>query len=154
MNSKSSFAVDTVTQAYPRTPLCVEPTSSIRSAMVVLREASRGCLLVCVEKRLVGIFTERDALRLMAIGTDYDQPVESVMQRSVATVQHDDILGDAIARMAEGGYRRLPILNNAGEPIGILTVKTILRYLVEHFPGVVYTLPPEPHYVTHLREGA
>jgi hypothetical protein len=56
--------------------------------------------------------------------------------------------------MSKGGYRRLPIVDEAGKPTGILRVKGILRYLVEHFPAVVYNLPPEPHQTTQQREGA
>ena len=37
---------------------------------------------------------------------------------------------------------------------GVLKVSGILHYLVEHFPKVVYTLPPEPHHKTAAREGA
>lgn len=154
MNSQINLAVDPVIRAHPRTPLCIDPTASIREAMAVLRDSCRGCLLICRDNRVAGIFTERDALRLMASEADFDQTIESVMQTSVVTVEYDESVHEAIARMLKGGYRRLPVLNDTGEPIGVLTVKTILHYLVDHFPSVVYTLPPEPHYSTHLREGA
>ncbi len=154
MNSHVKLDLDPVLRARPPAPLCVDPKESIRAAMNALRDACRGCLLVCRDNRMFGIFTERDALRLMATDTDYDQPIESVMHAPVVTVDYHESVGTAISRMLDGGHRRLPVLNDAGEPIAVLTVKTILRYLVEHFPSVVYTLPPEPHYVTHVREGA
>ncbi len=154
MNYQMNLVVDTVLQAFPLSPLCTVPETSIREAFETLRTQRRGCLLICHDQRLVGIFTERDALRLMAGGTDFDQPISGVMQKPVSTVWHDETVGDAVARMSEGGFRQLPILNDAREPVGILTVTSILRYLVEYFPGVVYTLPPEPHYVAQVREGA
>ena len=154
MSSHLNLTLDPVLRAFPRTPLCLQPEATVRAAMSVLRESRRGCLLICRNKKVTGIFTERDALRLMAAGADFDQPLESVMQTNVVTVDYHETVSVAISRMSEGGYRRLPVLNDLGEPIGILSVKTILHYLVEHFSGVVYTLPPEPHYVTQLREGA
>lgn len=154
MNSQINLEVDPVIRAHPRSPLSIQANASIRDAMAVLRDACRGCLLVCRDQHMAGIFTERDALRAMALDTDFSQPVESVMQSPVVSVEYHESVSDAIFRMLQGGYRRLPVLNDSGEPIGILTVKTILHYLVDHFPGVVYTLPPEPHYATHLREGA
>ncbi len=154
MNFQSNIVVDTVLQAFPLSPLCASPETTIREAFETLRSHRRGCLLICQDQRLVGIFTERDALRLMVDGTDFQQPIRQVMQHPVATAWHDETVGDAVARMSEGGFRQLPILNDAREPVGILTVRSILRYLVEHFPGVVYTLPPEPHYVVQGREGA
>lgn len=154
MSSQINLAVDPVIRARPPVPLCIQREATIREAMEAMREAGRGCLLICRDRQLAGIFTERDALRLMATDTDFDQPVETVMQAPVVSVQYHETVGEAVSRMSNGDFRRLPVLNDEGEPIGILTVKTILRYLVDHFPGVVYTLPPEPHYVTHLREGA
>ncbi|MDA1232254.1 MAG: CBS domain-containing protein [Planctomycetota bacterium] len=154
MNSQINLAVDPVIRAHPRTLLCIEANASIREAMALLRDACRGCLLVCRDQQMAGIFTERDALRVMALETDVDRPVESVMQSPVVSVEYDVSVGEAITRMLRGGYRRLPVLSGSSEPIGILTMKTILHYLVDHFPSVVYTLPPEPHYATHLREGA
>ena len=56
--------------------------------------------------------------------------------------------------MAKGGYRRLPVVDEAGHPIGVLGVSRLLEYLVEHFPKVVYTLPPQPHRASQEREGA
>ncbi len=154
MNFQIQLAVDTVDQAFPRLPLCMGRDTTIREVFVALRANSRGCVLVCEDERLVGIFTERDALRLMVSGADLDQPVERVMQDHVVTVSSHDTVADAIIRMSQGGYRRMPIVDDDGRPTGVLSVKTILHYLVDHFPSVVYTLPPEPHHCTQEREGA
>ena len=56
--------------------------------------------------------------------------------------------------MSVGGFRRLPIVDNQGNVEGLLKVSGLLHYLVEHFPNVVHTLPPEPHYKSADREGA
>ena len=47
--------------------------------------------------------------------------------------------------MEKGGYRNLPVVDDAGRPVGILSVMRIVHYLVEHFPVAVYNLPPNPH---------
>lgn len=154
MSSHINLVVAPVIRTHPRTPLAIHPDASIRDAMAALRDACRGCLLVCSEQQILGIFTERDALRLMATDADFDQPITSVMQSPVITVEHQESVSEAIALMLRGGYRRLPVLNTTGTPVGIFTVRTVLHYIVEHFSGVVYTLPPEPHYAMHLREGA
>jgi hypothetical protein len=56
--------------------------------------------------------------------------------------------------MSGGGFRRLPIVDDAGLLQGVLKVSGLLHYLVEHFPKIVYTLPPAPHYKSADREGA
>lgn len=154
MNFQINLAVDTVEKAFPKPPLCVERSRSVREVLHTLREHRRGCVLICESQRLVGIFTERDALRLMVGDDGFDQPIQDVMQQRVVTVSPRDSVADAIVRMSLGGYRRLPIVDESNRPSGVLTVKTILRYLADHFPSVVYTLPPEPHHCTHEREGA
>ncbi len=154
MSSQINLVVDPVIRTRPRTPLSIQPDASIRDAMSALRDACRGCLLVCHDRQILGIFTERDALRLMAADADFDRPVGSAMQFPVITVKQNEPVSKAIALMLRGGYRRLPVLDDTGDAVGIFTVRTLLHYIVEHFSGVVYTLPPEPHYATHLREGA
>jgi hypothetical protein len=54
--------------------------------------------------------------------------------------------------MAQGGYRRLPIVDPQGRPLGMIDVAGIVHFLVEHFPGTIYNLPPTPH-STLDREG-
>ncbi len=76
------------------------------------------------------------------------------MVRDPVVVKKTDTIGQAISAMAKGGYRRLPVVNDAGHPIGVLGVSRVLEYMVEHFPKVIYTLPPQPHQASQEREGA
>ena len=135
-------------------PLCVEPSASIREVFELLKARCTGGVLVCRDGTLVGIFTERDALKLMAQSADLTAPIETVMATSVVTLTRDAKVGQAINRMSEGGYRRLPIIDEANRPIGILKVSGIVRYLVEHFPKAVYNQPPAVRPAMMEREGA
>ncbi len=144
---------ETVEQAGPQGPLCVGPEVSVREVLGLLREHRRGSLLVCRDGRLAGIFTERDALRLMAATADLDVPIEGVMTPDPVTVAANDPLSTAIARMSENGYRRLPIVDEHGRPVGVLDAAGIVHWLVQHFPAAVYNLPPVPQPATKEREG-
>jgi CBS domain-containing protein len=110
--------------------------------------------MICAGDKLLGIFTERDALRILSSGENLDGPVSKVMVQNPVTLRKADTVGHAIGLMSAGGFRRLPIVDDAGRVRGVLKVSGILHYLVEHFPNVVYTLPPEPHHKTETREGA
>ena len=90
----------------------------------------------------------------MASGADLGVPIDEVKVPNPVTVSSTDTVGKAISKMSVGGYRRLPIVDDQGRAVGILKVSGILRYLVEYFPEVVYTLPPGPHHRTKEREGA
>lgn len=154
MSYQLHLDTETVDHAFPAQALCVEPGTTVRQVFAELRQQNRGCVLVCRDGKLIGIFTERDALKLMAEEADLDVPVEAHMTSRVLTLSTIDTVGSAIQRMASGGYRRMPIVDKDGRPIGVLGVSGILHYLVEDFPKVVYTLPPQPHHTMQQREGA
>ena len=145
---------ETVEHAHPAKPLCAAPEDSIRHVMRMLKAGSTGAAMICRDGKLLGIFTERDVLRLLADGASLDEPVAEVMVREPVTLRTDDTVGKAIGLMAAGGFRRLPVVDGQGRVTGVLKVSGILRYLVEHFPKTVYTLPPAPHHKTVQREGA
>ncbi len=154
MDFQLNLNVETVARLEALPPICVEPGLTVRDVLRELQTRRRSTILICREGRLTGIFTERDAIRLMAADADLDVPVEQVMTRNPVVVSPEHSVGDAITKMSRGGYRRLPIVNRDGAPTGVLSVRQILRYLVEHFPTAIYTLPPTPDEATKDREGA
>jgi len=145
---------ETVNHAYPIEPICVEPNTPTRKVMDSLKDQNVGVALICCDGVLKGIFTERDVLKLMARNADLDVPISDYMVHDPVTLSCSDTVGKAISKMSFGGYRRLPIIDEDRKPIGLLKVPGILHYMVEHFPGVIYNLPPTPHHNTQQREGA
>jgi len=146
---------ESVDQAHPTEPLLVAPEAPLRHVLELLKTDGRGAALICESGgRLVGILTERDIVRFMAAEMDLDVAVKDVMIKRPVTVTRRDSVGRAIQLMSAGGYRRLPIVDDIGRPVGILGAAGILEYLVEHFPQVIYTLPPQPHHTMQEREGA
>jgi CBS domain-containing protein len=145
---------DTVAEAMSAPPLCVEPSLSVRAVFALLKEHRAGGVMVCRDGRLAGIFTERDALKLMAAGASLDVPIEKVMMVNPVTIRATDNVASAIRTMSVGGYRRLPVIDDQNRPVGMVNVADIVHYLCEHFPQAVYNLPPEPQPAMHGREGA
>lgn len=154
MDFRLNLQSESVELAYPVTPVMVEPYLSIRQVLQVMRERTTGAVLICRNRHLLGIFTERDALKLLAAGDDLTRPIEAVMTTNPTTLRADDTVATAIRKMSFGSFRRLPVVDVAGCVVGLIKASRILHYIVEHFPQMIYTLPPEPHPVTHEREGA
>jgi CBS domain-containing protein len=153
MDIGQNLNTESVRHADPLSPLCVDPETPIREALVLLKQRRRGELLVCRGGRLVGIFTERDFLRLMARRQDLDAPIGQVMTPDPLTVGADDTIGQAVGSMSANGYRRLPIVDPEGRPTGLVNIAGIVHWLVQHFPQAVYNLPPVPNPITQEREG-
>jgi CBS domain-containing protein len=155
MDLAKNLKIDSVSRLHPTPPWHVSPGQTVAEAVALMRRAETGCLLVCEGQRLVGIFTERDLMRrVLAPGKPLTIPVAECMTRDPVVVHPKEPIGAAARRMEEGGYRHLPMVDDGGQPLGVLSVKRIVHYLVEHFPVIVYNLPPDPSAVPPQAEGA
>jgi CBS domain-containing protein len=155
MELARNLKTECVSRLHPTAPRVVAPGQTVADAVALMRRHGVGCLLVCEGPRLVGIFTERDLLRrVMAAGLPLTTPVSAVMTPDPVVVSPREPVSAAIRRMQEGGYRHLPVVEEAGKAVGILSVKRIIHYVVEHFPADVYNLPPDPDAVPRNAEGA
>jgi len=155
MDLPRNLKIDSVSRLHPTPPRQVQAGQTVAEAVALMRQEEVGCVLVCQGQRVIGIFTERDLMRrVLAAGAALAQPVSGFMTPNPVCVHPKDPIGLAVRRMEEGGYRHLPVLDELGRPVGVLSVKRIVHYLVEHFPGTVYNLPPDPGAVSQEREGA
>ncbi|MBI3988912.1 MAG: CBS domain-containing protein, partial [candidate division NC10 bacterium] len=118
----------------PHEPICVSPETPIRDAIAAMNDARVGYVLVTEGDRLVGIVTERDILKKVVGKLDLDSPVEPIMTKNPETVGMDDGIAYALNKMHVGGYRHIPVLDNAGRPVGVVSVKAFVEFIVSLFP--------------------
>ena len=145
MELSRNLKVESVARLQPTPPREVEAGRTVADAVRVLREHRVGCVLVTDAGRLVGLFTERDLLtRVLAPGLSLDTPLRACMTPNPVAVHPTDPVRVAVQKMQDGGYRHLPVVDEENRPVGVLSAKRIIRYLVEHFPGTVYNQPPDP----------
>jgi CBS domain-containing protein len=155
MDLARNLKIDSVSRLNPTAVRRVAPTQTVAEAAVLMRHEEVGSVLVCDGERVVGIFTERDLMcRVLAPGKPLTLPVAQCMTPDPVVVHPKEPVGAAIRDMEEGGYRHLPVVDELGRPVGMLSVKRIIHYLVEHFPTTVYNLPPDPGAVPNDAEGA
>jgi CBS domain-containing protein len=150
-----NLRVDSVARLGVLPPVTLDVNTLVRAAVETMRASRSGCLLVTQGDRLVGLFTERDLLtRVLAVGRSLDTPLREVMTSQPTTAELQEPLRVAIRRMQEGGYRHLPIVDGSGRPVGIISARQVVHYLVEHFPEVVFNQPPDPRQFPEVPEGA
>jgi CBS domain-containing protein len=146
MELSRNLKIDSVARLQLLPPREVDAAVPIAEAIEAMRQHRVGCLLVTHRGKLVGIFTERDLLtRVLAQTLPLSMPLRECMTADPVTVGLKDPIRGAIQKMQEGGYRHLPVVDAENRPVGILSAKRIVRYLAEHFPGVVFNQPPDPH---------
>jgi predicted transcriptional regulator len=139
VNFQLNLSSETVDRCDLVKPLCLAPIDTVAEALRQMKDHNCGAVLVCDQQHVNGIFTV---------------PLQQFMTPDPVVLRARDSVGKAITFMAQGGYRRLPIVDDLGRPTGIITVQGIMHYLVEHFPTVIYNLPPAPHHSFQQREGA
>lgn len=146
--------IESVSRLHPTAPWQVQVQQSVAEAVQLMRDKGVGCVLVCRDRAILGIFTERDLLhRVLGPRLPLTTTIAQVMTANPITVHPKDSIATAIRHMEDGGYRHLPVVID-DKPVGILSVKRIVHYLVEHFPATVYCLPPDPRASQPRREGA
>ena len=132
-------------------------TTTVRHAIETMQQRRIGCLLVVHQGHLVGVFTERDVLiKASARDIDIDRMlVEDLMTPDPACLGPDDELVYALNQMYIGGYRHIPLDDDAGQPIGVVSMRDMVGAVVEVFPQEILNLPPSPsHGISNAREGA
>src|SRR5258708_4137808 len=156
MELARNFKVESISRLHPTPPRHIGPEQSVAQAVALMRQHEVGCLVVSTDDdHVVGIFTERDLMRrVLAAGLPLTTAVSACMTPAPVVVDEEESIRAAVRRMEEGGYRHLPVIGETGKPVGILSVKRIVHYLVEHFPATVYNLPPDPDAFPKEADGA
>jgi CBS domain-containing protein len=118
----------------PRKLVVAAPTTTVGEAARLMKEGKVGAVLVVEEGRLVGIFTERDALfRVVAPGLDPTKTeLRDVMTRDPTTVAPDETFGYALLLMHEKGFRHTPVVED-GRPVGVISARHALDPDLEEF---------------------
>ncbi|MBK7414535.1 MAG: CBS domain-containing protein [Dechloromonas sp.] len=101
---------------------------TVRTACRLMAEKRIGAMLVVESNKIVGIFTERDALnKVLATSMDPDTTkLAQVMVNDPMTIRGDKPLGFALAMMADGGFRHVPVVDDNGAPLGMVSARDAL----------------------------
>ena len=110
------------------------PGTTVSQAAKLMAKKNVGAVMVVEDERLIGIFTERDAVfRVIAKGRDTQTTVlADVMTTAPQTVDPEKTFGYALLMMHENGFRHVPVIEN-GKPIGIVSSRNALDPDMEEF---------------------
>ena len=114
--------------------LTASPDTTVRQAAGQMSARGLSAVVVVDDNRLLGIFTERDAV-LRVIAADRDPSTTTlaqVMTEQPVTVEPSKTFGYALALMHEKGIRHVPVVDN-GRPVGIVSARDALDPELEEF---------------------
>jgi CBS domain-containing protein len=103
------------------------PKTSIRAVIDILNDKHIGSLLITSsDQKCVGIFTERDVIRVIAQGVNLDVPIEKAMTSNVITIGEEASLEEARRLVVTHAVRHLPVVNGQEKVVGLLSVRKLL----------------------------
>ena len=112
----------------------VSVEASVAEAIRMMLERHVGAVgVIDSEKRVAGIFTERDVLRRLVLsGRDpAHTPVRELMTTPVEMATLATGPGEALAIMVERHFRHLPVVDNDSRLLGILSIRNVLQWRID-----------------------
>jgi CBS domain-containing protein len=130
---EQALLLDRIADLKPKTPIVVDAGTTLGDTLATLVEKKIGSVLVVEDGKLVGIFSERDALmRVGANAAEFKyRPIRELMTPNPRTLIADAKVAFAVRTMDLGGYRHVPIVNADGVADGVISVRDILRFLAD-----------------------
>lgn len=115
-------------------PIVVAPEDSIMTAVEKMCDSGVGAVIVMRNADLVGIFTERDLLmRVVRPGVStLNTPVAKVMTKNPSVALAEMEASEAFEFMTEKNIRHLPVVDQQGKLQGMLSIRHLMRSVVEH----------------------
>jgi CBS domain-containing protein len=128
--SDLTLPISSIRLSHPRV---VAPETTVREAVVLMREDSTGAVVVVADGVVVGIFTERDILKKVA-GTPgaLNTQVSTYMTHDPVVLRDDDMMAVALNKMGDGGFRHIPVVRH-GQLVAIVTARDVMSWVLGRY---------------------
>ncbi len=128
--------------------------TTIRQAVELMQQERSSYIVIADGGQIKGICTETDLVqRILGKTVDWDHAVSEVMTKDIKVLTPEDTVGTAIDLMGTQYFDHIPLVDKQQELVGILSVRSVIRFLAAFYPEVVYNLPPKPGQVSETAEG-
>jgi CBS domain-containing protein len=116
----------------PRERLIIAPPEfTVEEAARLMWDNGVGSILIVKEGKLLGIFTERDLVRVVATKRSTWEKLENVMTKNPLTLKPNEPLSKAAILMSEKGFRHIPVVDEKNELVGIISARDVARHYAE-----------------------
>lgn len=122
--------------------LTIGPEATVLDAAVLMNDHKVGSVVVTEDSRVAGMFTERDVLRRV-VGEQRDPAktrVAEVMTSDVYCCKPETTIDEARGAMMTHRIRHLPVVNQEGRLLGLISIGDLNAYLADHQEQTIYLL--------------
>lgn len=117
-----------ISEVMTREVATVSADQSAQEAATFMLQGDAGSIPVTEGDRLIGMITDRDiAVRGVANGRGPDTPVRELMSEGLVCAREDDDIDDVAMRMSEAQVRRLPVIDESENLVGIVSLGDLSR---------------------------
>jgi len=129
----------------PRTLWSVSPSDSAMRALQLMAEKKTAFLVVLDQGKMVGVVSERDFVGrvILANKAPENTPVADIMVRKVITVDLSRNFGDCLKLMQQHNIRYLPVIEDGGRPLTVISIRDLLNEAVTYQTRLVAELERE-----------
>jgi len=126
-----ALAEEPVTAIHHTPFTAVPPDTPVEEAIELMAQKGISCLLVEEDEKLIGVFSERDALMKVALDLEElaDSPISEFMTRNPIYVNETSASASALCVMAVSGYRHVPIIDLDEKIKGIVSPQRVTEFL-------------------------
>ncbi len=155
---ESALAHTTLSEVVSQPALTFPASATLADVIHQMQKERRSSVLIMENDRLAGIFTERDVLmKVAAQPIDLARtPVSVSMTADPFTLPADANVAFALNKMVLEGFRHIPLVDDAGRPTAVVSMRDLIEYLGEIYSSEMLNIPPDPnqHHRFKNREGA
>lgn len=126
-----SILEDKLSVLEPTLSVRLSPTATVRETLKTMVDKKIGAVLIVENGILVGIFSERDMIKRIAMRYEEvrEHPIREFMTPNPIALSINHTLAYALNRMADGDYRHIPVIDDQKHPTGIVSVRGIIQYI-------------------------
>lgn len=109
--------------------ITVDASDTVLKAAKLLVQNNIGLLIVTdarVDRKLAGVLSERDIIRVIASGSALEMPVEKVCTKDVVTVHGSSDVAEAAKAMNKHGIRHVVVVDDRGNPVGVVSMRDLV----------------------------
>lgn len=118
-----------VSHIMTRRMVTIGADDTVLNAAKLLVQNNIGLLVVIEERpnrKLVGVLSERDIIRVIASGSTLEIPVNEVCTRNVVTVHGSSDVAEAARAMNKHGIRHVVVLDDSSNPVGVISMRDLV----------------------------
>ncbi|MEW6599357.1 MAG: GGDEF domain-containing protein [Nitrospirota bacterium] len=113
--------------------LSIQSSASLKNLVDLMNVNQKGVVVILEGEKPIGIMTERDIVEILFKGVSLEEKIHAFNKKNLVSTIGERTVGYALNLTLENNIRRVIVIDDAGDFIGVVTQQDLLKYLEEDF---------------------